>query len=117
MALTQKRRPLPPIEFLEVDEIKFAPAVDLADWARTAFITDDASLRNDDHAHLNQAAIGALWTNVPNGRAGRSIIAQAERGLPAGGKWLRARIERQAWFPGFCPTRPSEHPRSRVAFT
>jgi len=39
MALTQKRRPLPPIEFLEVDEIKFAPAVDLTDWARTAFIT------------------------------------------------------------------------------
>ncbi|WP_245437715.1 MULTISPECIES: putative metallopeptidase [unclassified Mesorhizobium] len=100
MALTQKRRPLPPIELLEVDEIKFGPSVDLIHWARDTFIADDASLRNDDHRHLNQATIGALWTNVPNGRAGRSVIGQAERGLPPAGKWLRARIERQIldWF-------------------
>ncbi|TRC78572.1 hypothetical protein FJV80_24615 [Mesorhizobium sp. WSM4310] len=85
---------------LEVDEIKFAPSVELTDWARTTFIVDDSSLRNDDHRHLNQATIGALWTNVPNGRAGRSVIGQAERGLPPAGKWLRARIERQIldWF-------------------
>lgn len=65
MALTDMRRPLPPIELLEVDEIEFAPAVDLICWARASFITDDALLRNDDHRQLNQATMGALWTNVP----------------------------------------------------
>ncbi|WP_404927140.1 putative metallopeptidase [Mesorhizobium sp. ORM16] len=100
MALTDKQRPLPPLELLETDAICFAASADLSKWARATFIADDAFLRNDDHRHLNQATIGALWTNVPNGRAGRSIIGQAERGLPPAGKWLRARIERQIldWF-------------------
>lgn len=100
MALTDKQRPLPPIELIEAEEIRFAAATDLIEWARGTFIADDATLRNDDHHHLNQATIGALWTNVPNGRAGRSIIGQAERGLPPAGKWMRARIERQIldWF-------------------
>ncbi|OBP71006.1 hypothetical protein BAE42_07690 [Mesorhizobium loti] len=80
--------------------MNFASAWDLVEWALGTFIVEEASLRNDDHRHLNHASIGALWTNVPNGRAGRSIIGQAERGLPPAGKWLRARIERQIldWF-------------------
>ncbi|WP_320412007.1 putative metallopeptidase [Mesorhizobium sp. Root172] len=100
MALNNKKRPLPPHEMIETIELRFAPAVDLVNWARDTFIAGDASLSNEDHHHLNQATIGALWTNVPNGRAGRSIIGQAERGLPPAGKWLRARIERQIldWF-------------------
>ncbi|MHC2797172.1 hypothetical protein ACVINZ_006184 [Mesorhizobium jarvisii] len=100
MGFVHKQRPLPPAELLEANEIKFVAAVELAQWALATFIVEEASLRNDDHRHLNQANIGALWTNVPNGRAGRSIIGQAERGLPPAGKWLRARIERQIldWF-------------------
>jgi hypothetical protein len=59
MARTDKQRPLPPIELLEADEIKFAPAVDLIEWPSTTFIAAAASLRNDDHGHLNHATIGA----------------------------------------------------------
>ncbi|MGO4641695.1 putative metallopeptidase [Mesorhizobium sp. 2RAF45] len=100
MAFVHKQRPLPPAELLEANEIKFLAAGELVQWALATFIVEEASLRNDDHSHLNQANIGALWTNVPNGRSGRSIIGQAERGLPPAGKWLRARIERQIldWF-------------------
>ena len=100
MAQVSKRRPLPPFQLIEADDIQFAAAVEIIEWARDTFIADDASLRNDDHRHLNHATIGALWTNVPNGPAGRSVIGQAERGLPPAGKWLRARIERQIldWF-------------------
>ncbi len=64
------------------------------------FIESGAELCNEDHKHLNFAKLGALWTNVPNGRAGRRIIGQAERGLPPAGNWMRGRIEMQllGWF-------------------
>lgn len=100
MALTDKQRPLPPIDLIEAEEIRFEPAPDLIEWARETFIAEDASLRNEDHHHLNSAVLAALWTNVPNGRAGRRIVGQCEMSLPPAGKWLRGRIERQLldWF-------------------
>lgn len=57
------------------------------------FIAEDATLR-DDH-HLNSAVLAALWTNVPNGRAGRRVAGQCEMGIPPAGKWMCGRIERQ----------------------
>jgi hypothetical protein len=88
------------MDMLEDTAIRFEPAPDLLDWARSAFIEDDAALLNEDHAHLRFATLGALWTNVPNGRAGRRIIGQCEIGLPPANKWSRARIELQLeqWF-------------------
>lgn len=102
MALTDKQRPLPPNGMVDDTEIRFEPAADLIEWARATFIAEDASLRNEDHNHLNSAVLAALWTNVPNGRAGRRVIGQCEMGLPPAGKWLRGRIERQLldWFGG-----------------
>nr|WP_141728532.1 putative metallopeptidase [Devosia insulae] len=46
------------------------------------------------------ATLGALWTNVANGRSGKRIVGQCERGLPPAGKWMRGRIEMQliGWF-------------------
>jgi hypothetical protein len=78
----------------------FVPAPEIISWARTTFIDDGATLRNEDHQHLAFATIGALWTNVTNGRHGRRVVGQAEIGLPPAGKWLRCRIEMQltAWF-------------------
>ena len=98
-------RPRPPRDLLESLEAKFTPAQDLIEWARQTFIDPAADLRNVDHDHLNHASIGALWTNVANGRAGRSIVGQCEMGLPPAGKWTRARIEvqLQEWF-GDVPT-------------
>lgn len=94
-------RPLPPeVLTLPSDEPFFEPAHELIDWAVATFIESGAPLYNEDHKHLNFATLGALWTNVENGRAGRRIIGQCERGLPPAGKWGRARVERQLldWF-------------------
>lgn len=96
-------RPRPPEDLLEISgdsEPIFRPATDIIAWARRTFIDDDAALLNEDHQHLRFASLAALWTNVPNGRAGRSVIGQCERGLPPAGKWLRGRIEMQlmGWF-------------------
>lgn len=97
------QRPRPPEALLEpMADALFMPAPEIISWARATFIDDDASLRNEDHQHLAFATIGALWTNVPNGRHGRRVVGQAEMGLPPAGKWLRGRIEMQlaAWFGG-----------------
>jgi hypothetical protein len=80
----------------------FAPSDDLASWARSSFIDDDAPLANPDHAHLQHADIGFLWTSVENARQGRRIVGQAESGEPLGamGRWAKARAVAQVrgWF-------------------
>jgi hypothetical protein len=80
---------------------RFVPAPEIIGWAQTTFIDDDASLPNEDHVHLRSAKLAALWTTIPNGRQGRTIIGQAEPGDPAVmGKWRKARAEQQIveWF-------------------
>lgn len=91
---------MPPLDMIEDTSIRFEPALDLVEWMRSTFIDELADLVNEDHAHLRFASIGALWTNVPNGRHGRQIVGQCEKGLPPAGKWSRARIELQLqnWF-------------------
>lgn len=108
-------RPRPPEHLLEPSEEPiFVPALDLIEWARATFISDDSPLCNPDHRHLQSASIGALWTNVPYGRQGRRILGQCEHGLPPAGKWLRSRIEMQlmGWFgdvPDFVLTFDAEY--------
>lgn len=95
-------RPRPPESLFDVNEgEQFIPAPEIIDWARATFIHEDAELYNPEHAHLEYATIGALWTNVPNAKNGRTILAQAERGDPmAMGKWAKARARQQVteWF-------------------
>jgi len=79
----------------------FLPAPELETWMRSIFIEEGAPLQNDDHFHLRFAQIGVLWTSIENGRQGRRVVGQAERGEPAAmGKWARARAELQVaqWF-------------------
>jgi hypothetical protein len=87
---------------LEKTEDEFAPARDLAQWVRSVFIDDGAALENPEHAHLQHAEIGFLWTNVGNARQGRRIIGQCELGEPQGavGRWAKARARQQVreWF-------------------
>ncbi|MFD1944719.1 putative metallopeptidase [Paradevosia shaoguanensis] len=100
------KRPMPPDGIFDNPaEPVFYPARDLVDWSRETFINEGAVLLNEDHRHLRWASIGALWTNVPNGRAGRRVVGQCEMGVPPMGKWGRARMERQLldWF-GEVPT-------------
>ncbi len=95
-------RPMPPLDQVEGLEAWFAPALETETWARSSFIDDGAPLHNEDHAHLQNASIGFLWTNVENAKKGRLVIGTAEPGTPQGamGKWGRAKavMQIEQWF-------------------
>jgi hypothetical protein len=80
----------------------FIPAPKIIEWATETFIKEGSALHNPDHAHLEHASLGALWTNVPNARHGRTIVGQCETGEPRAtmGRWSKARAEQQilGWF-------------------
>lgn len=91
-------RPMPPTDLRITGE--FRPAPDVAKWLVGAFIAPDATMRNDDHAHLRGANIGVLWTNVHNSRQMRTVLATAEIPAFRCGAWQKARHEQQLeeWF-------------------
>lgn len=95
-------RPMPSLDHVEDLETWFAPAPELDHWARASFVDDGALLQNEDHAHLQAARIGFLWTNVENAKKGRIVIGTAEPGTPQGamGKWGRAKavMQIEGWF-------------------
>jgi hypothetical protein len=109
-------RPLPP-DYLEREDEppQFVPAPDLVEWMLGVFIvpnfrhrygvSDRPMLINEDHAHLADARIGALWTNAENVTKGRRVWGTAEKPMPPPGvgKWQRARWRQQIreWFPEF----------------
>lgn len=97
-------RPFPPNELItDMHEDRFDVSHDLHDWIRETFLDEVSPLYNPDHAHLREAALGVLWTNVDNAKAMRSVIGQAELMPPiAMGKWQRARACQQMidWFDG-----------------
>lgn len=94
-------RPQPPEELLQSYAPAFIPAPEVERWAWDSFIEDEAPLFNEEHAHLANARIGFVWTNVGNARGGHRIVGQCELMPPMGmGKWQKARAEAQvqAWF-------------------
>lgn len=99
-------RPYPPPDFVEArytGEYRpdFINAHELMIWAVSSFIDAEGEFANPDHAHLEHASLGMLWTRVPNGRQGRTVVGTAEAGTPLGmGKWRKARAEQQVreWF-------------------
>lgn len=95
-------RPRPPDALFDIEQGDlFIAAPEIVEWARQTFIEDGASLRNAEHAHLQDAFIGALWTNVANRKNGRAIVGQCDLGDPmALGKWAKAkaRLQVQQWF-------------------
>jgi hypothetical protein len=109
-------RPRPSEHLLDIPKgDQFIPAPAIVEWAKAVFIDDGAPLHNPEHGHLDQARIGALWTNVANRKNGRSIVGQCELGDPmAMGKWAKAkaRIQVEQWFgsiPDFILTFDSEY--------
>lgn len=94
-------RPFPPAALVADPLPRFEPAPELEHWARVNFISEVSALNNPHHEHLQQAALGFLWTNMPNSRGGREILGQCELMPPmAMGKWQRGRAELQVaeWF-------------------
>lgn len=95
-------RPRPP-ETLFGGADRFDPSEELRDWMVATFIAHDGELYNPDHAHLEQAEIGVLWTTCDNSRNMKIVIGQAELMPPmAMGKWQKARAIQQIeeWFGG-----------------
>lgn len=81
---------------------QFIPCQKTLEWIRETFLNQDSPLYNVEHDHLNSAAIGVLWTNAPNSRHMRTIVATAELAKPPSSlsKWAKARYEYQTeqWF-------------------
>lgn len=72
----------------------WAAATDLADWIRATFIDPAGTLTNDDHAHLEWASIGVLWTAEPYRRRGRRVDGMAEIPQPPqSNAWVRSRYD------------------------
>ncbi len=101
------QRPRPSSDLVSMEGLvksdRFIPASRLLDWIRSAILAEDGPLHNPEHAHLNDAVIGCLWTNCENSRQMRKIVGQAEMPANKGGtagKWAKARSEQQldGWF-------------------
>lgn len=94
-------RPMPPPTVDELAPDHFYPAIELLAWIRATFIDTGAPLYNPDHAHLEFASLGVLWTNKSYRKQQRWIIGQAEdpKGGTAGA-WKKGRGEQQLeeWF-------------------
>jgi hypothetical protein len=90
-----------PIELRELGD-KFIPCAKTLEWLRTTFLDSKSPLYNVEHDHLNSAEMGVLWTNVPNSRHMRNIVATAELCMPPGSlnKWGKARwwAQIETWF-------------------
>jgi len=102
-SVSRIERPQPPEdvaeEALHRDYELFRPDRALARWVRDTFIYRDAPLHNPDHAELEDAFIGFVWTNAPNAKRGRRILGTAE--LPSSqGTWSAARTRGllRDWF-------------------
>lgn len=95
-------RPKPPASLFEIEQgDQFIAAPEVVEWAMATFVREGAPLWNPEHDHLEQASIGALWTNVSNSKNGKAIIGQCETGDPmAMGKWAKAKagIQVEQWF-------------------
>ena len=73
------RPPLPAV----VDE--FVPAPEVWEWALATFVAREGALHNPEHAHLEFAHVGVLWTSIENVLLPFNFSAVSSRfiGLPA----------------------------------
>jgi hypothetical protein len=94
---------MPPASLVEqLLGIRFAPAPELAAWARGTFIAEGGALQNPDHSHLADASLGFLWASAGFMTKGKRVLGMAEdlRLGVQGHAWRRARAEQQfsEWF-------------------
>lgn len=106
MAATALARPIPPEDLWEEAEgpedsaAAFVPSRELEDWARACFLEPGGPLENEDHAHLREALILFLWTNVPVVKDGRERWGEAHLVRAAGDRWVQGRALQQLreWY-------------------
>lgn len=89
-------RPEPP----DLPEEAFAPAPELAAWARAAFLAEGAPFWAEDHAHLTEARIVWCWTTCEGRSKGRQIVGECALAQARGRQWAKQRdlwLVRQWW--------------------
>lgn len=94
-------RPMPPAILREaVAPFRFEPAPEMVEWLTSVFIAGTGILSNPEHAHLREASIAALWTNLPLVTKMNRAIATAEMVMLRGNAWTKGRQEQQIeeWF-------------------
>lgn len=83
-----------------VHAASFVPAHDLTDAVMRIFVEEGGPLANEDHAHLQMAQLGFLWTDAAGKHQGSVILGTAEMFTPRGPAWVKARQVAQmlSWF-------------------
>lgn len=109
MIVAVDRRPIPQ-QSLEC----FTPATGLSAWVQRTMLAPGGPLHNPDHAHLVDADLAFLWAPGAFGKAGRTVLGQAEQVMFRAGGWQKARQEQQMieWFgrvPGFLITLAADY--------
>jgi hypothetical protein len=95
-------RPWPPTELVDTLEAQFEPSQGLEEFVDRTFMNDQSPLFNPDHAHLVEASIGYLWTNVSATRQMIAIAGMTEIPKPPAqsSQWAKERYKLQLrqWF-------------------
>lgn len=93
-------RPQPPEHVVSAIDGVFEPSPELSEWVENTFVSETAVLVNNEHAHLRQASIGYVWTNVENIKKGKMILGTCQKLPPNGDKWTAGRSIAQiySWF-------------------
>lgn len=78
----------------------FAPAPELAGFIRQTFIEQGAPFWREEYAHLAEARIGVLWTNVERVKDGLRTLGMARLVRASGDRWSNGRVLQQSveWF-------------------
>lgn len=97
---TSAQLPRPGADLLGTVDARFVPAPEIGAWVRNTFLDYESPLCNEDHAHLVDAYIGFLWTNVTNSSKGQTVLGTCQLGKPTGMPWPKGQQEQQRreWF-------------------
>lgn len=92
-------RPMPP-DGMGEDKPAYLPAPEVLQWMKDNILTDDGSLYNPEHKHLEFAHLEFLWAAEENKRQMRRIIGLTEEITFRAGAWVKGRQEQQMreWF-------------------
>ena len=82
-------RPQPSLE-LRTPGFHIEPSSELSDWMMNTFVHEDGELWNEEHAHLSNANIAAIWTNVEFEDGLMPVAGMAEIVRVNGKPWPRA---------------------------
>lgn len=109
-------RPAPPDALFESPHLRFMPAPEVRAWAHAMFLSEGGQLRNEDHAHLEQASFEFLWASGGFAKQGRTVLGQCEEVTFRAGPWQKGRQEQQMrdWFgevPDFVITLDADYSR------